>query len=495
MEQIIKKNGLLYTKDLHTVLGVDIESNEFDGRIPFGAHYIDDEVFTECPYEKIDLTDSIVGIGVALFKDSKRLKSVKLPEKVEELPPYLFSGCSALEKVKMPNMVYSFPEGLFQGCSSLRDVPFRAGIKELPDYVLEGCSSLLSLVIPPTVERISKRAVADCSKLMSLVLPASVTYIDESAFDGCTNIHNIRVSEDNKIFFVSEEDGCLYERTAQGDKLRLAVKGVEAVQIKLFKDNVDDENEPFFTNEDFEEEDDDFSAEIEAGSDEESCTQEPCAEVAPVQNAVNQQMPESEVEKYEDEEIAAASGLESVMPNVAEDTVDEIIESSNQPIEEDDDNGPAVTVKISDTKTLAILDAVQFSKIIECEPEGTPPSDSDLFVISEVLENSDAEKSFTRKLESVAKRFAQLKDFKRIFFLYGLPIEDAEFEEFFKMYVSDRNVVFACEAASPSTLSAYGKRICELSRISLSHEDLVEQKKNINNKNDILIKLVIQDKK
>ena len=143
MEQIVRKNGLLYTPDLHTVLGVDIETDEFKGRIPFGAHYVDEEVFTECPYEKIDLPDSVLGIGVALFKDSPNLKSVRLPEKVTELPPYLFSGCTSLVKVKMPNVVYSFPEGLFQNCSSLPEIPFRAGIRELPQFVFQGCSSLL----------------------------------------------------------------------------------------------------------------------------------------------------------------------------------------------------------------------------------------------------------------------------------------------------------------------------------------------------------------
>ena len=90
MEQIVRKNGLLYTPDLHTVLGVDVETDEFKGRIPFGAHYVDEEVFTECPYEKIDLPDSVVGIGVALFKDSPNLKSVRLPEKVTDAQCCLF---------------------------------------------------------------------------------------------------------------------------------------------------------------------------------------------------------------------------------------------------------------------------------------------------------------------------------------------------------------------------------------------------------------------
>ena len=488
MEQIVRKNGLLYTPDMHTVIGVDTETDEFKGRIPFGAHYIDEEVFTECPYEKMDIPDSVVGIGVALFKDSPNLKSVKLPEKVTELPPYLFSGCRSLTRVKMPNVVYSFPEGLFQNCSSLEDIPFRAGIRELSPYVCEGCSSLVSLVIPPTVEYIQERAAADCTKLATVVLPEALRELDPSAFDGCPNIHSIRISEDNPRFYVSEIDGCLYERTSSGDKLRLSVAGFEKPVVNLYKENVDDETESFFTDEDLYEDDDVFSAEIPAGD----------ADAEP---------------DLIDREIAAASGLETVQDNIAEDTIDEIGSSSkpagsvsqeellnlfgggsSEHAEEEDDS--AVTVKITDSKTNAILESVGLSRVIECEPAGEPPADSDLFVIAEILDDSQgSSKSFTKKLEAVAMRFAQIKDFKRIFMIYGLPVDNDEFMEFYKLYVSNRNVVFACQASNASELSEYGRKICEYSRIDISAAALAEQKKNITIKNNTLIKLVLKDKK
>ena len=504
MEQIVRKNGLLYTPDLHTVLGVDVEAGVFTGRVPFGAHYIDEEVFTECPYEKMELPESVKGIGAALFKDSPNLKVVKLPEKVTELPPYLFSGCRALERVKMPNVVYEFPEGLFQNCSSLADIPFRAGIRELSPFVFEGCSSLVSLVVPPTVERIRERAAADCTGLVTVVLPKSLMELDETAFDGCPNIRNIRISEDNPVFYVSEQDGCLYERTEEGDKLRLKVAGAQISQVSFIKENVDeeasgDEIDQFFTDEDFYEEDDDFSAEIPAGDEDEA---------APEVEVEAEPEPAAEPDLL-DREIAAASGLETVEEQITQDTVDEIIPDKGASVSteelanlfggpapaQEEEADVAVTVKISDSKTQAILDSVEFSKIIECKPKGEPPADSDLFVIAEILagKKKTAKKAFTKKLEAVSKKFAKIQDYKRIFMLYGLPVDNDEFMEFFKLYVSNRNVVFACEAASPSTLSDYAKKICEYSRISFAHEDLMEQKQNISSKNDTLIKLIIRD--
>ena len=264
----VNKNGLVYTEDMKTLVAIDSESHAFTGRVPFGVRYIDDEVFADCFFETITLPDSIEQLGVCLFQNSKRLFKVKLPSGITELPPYLFSGCSALQVVSMPTVLNSFPEGLFYGCSAMLEIPFRAGIKELPESVFEGCSSIKSLVIPETVTKISSRAAAGCTDLVTVVLPASLYELADDAFEGCTSIRNIRISEDNKLFYVSEDDGCLYERTANGDVCRLKIAQIQQQQVFFFKDNVDDENEPFFTDESFDEEDETFSSEVGATDEE-----------------------------------------------------------------------------------------------------------------------------------------------------------------------------------------------------------------------------------
>ena len=36
MNDFIKKNGLIYSEDLKTLVGIDFENNTFMGRVPFG---------------------------------------------------------------------------------------------------------------------------------------------------------------------------------------------------------------------------------------------------------------------------------------------------------------------------------------------------------------------------------------------------------------------------------------------------------------------------
>lgn len=554
----VNKNGLVYTEDMKTVVAIDSESHAFTGRVPFGVRYIDDEVFADCFFETITLPDSIEQLGVCLFQNSKRLFKVKLPSGITELPPYLFSGCSALQVVSMPTVLNSFPEGLFYGCSAMLEIPFRAGIKELPESVFEGCSSIKSLVIPETVTKICSRAAAGCTDLVTVVLPASLYELADDAFEGCTSIRNIRISEDNKLFYVSEDDGCLYERTANGDVCRLKIAQLQQQQISFFKDNVDDENEPFFTDESFDEEDETFSSEVGATDEERGFVEIGVAdeELAIANTAksdydVVEELPECDAEEEVSElepilepindagekDMANENDVDDMLADIMNDEKARNEVQSNVAIDDresqvlsnmmdvmNDKPAPAKDVKISEEelenlfashekqetdtfvkeedldsdekegKLKILIDSARVSKVIECQPATEPLTEPDLFVIAEItVTNENGEEAFTEKLEKCCHRFAQAQDLKRVVLLAGLPVENEEFVQFYKHFISYKNVVLACDAASPSKLSDYARKICELSRINLTKEALTDQRKKVSIKNDSLIKLVIQD--
>ncbi len=519
MGSYIKKNGLLYSEDLHTVLGVDDTSTDFTGRVPFGAHKIDDDVFSECPYESISLPDSVKELGNCLFENSKALEKVKLPSGVTELPPYLFSGCSALTKVTMPNSVTAFPEGLFKNCESLPEIPFRAGITVLAESVFEGCKSLKSLVVPNTVKRIESKAAAGCSSLESVVFPSCIEYIAPDAFDGCTALHNIRVEGEGGLFYVGEEDGCLYEAADEGDRIVLRAGGVRGASVSFFKDNADEISAGLSESDEEEFEDDDtFSAEIGA-SDEE-------AEFMQVKESDNKE--QGDIKNMEDNAVdsmlADIMGEEKERNAVSEDIAvsaaeTEILsETMSVMADSTQGNDPAVTndeleklfakneeaelathntdnPDVLEGKSQILTDSVELFKIIECEPSGEMPEDPELFVIAEKLAKDDSGKDdFSKKLVACCKTFARIQDYKKIIMIYGLPLDNDEFVQFFKLFIAKKNVILACEAESPSKLSDYGKKICDYARISLKKEDLAEQRRSASVKTKTLVKLVIRDK-
>ena len=538
MGSYIKKNGLLYSEDGYTVIGVDDTSNEFNGRVPFGAHKIDDDVFSDCPYESISLPDSVTELGNCVFENSKALEKIKLPSGLTELPPYLFSGCSALTKVNMPNSVSAFPEGFFKDCQSLPEIPFRAGLTLLPESVFEGCKSLKSLVIPNTVKRIESRAVAGCTSLESVVFPAGLEYLAPDAFAGCDAIHNIRIDGESGLFYIGEEDGCLYEAADEGDRIVLKVNGSRGSSVSFFKDNADELSAGLSESEEEELEDDDtFSAEIGASDEEadfiqdDKTTENSFVESAPEpvfdtksaseekedsqnmednavdsmladimgeekeRNAVSEEVAVSEKEtEILSETMSVMSASSQSTNNVAiTDSELEKLFAKNEETEmaSHKDDNPDVL----DSKAQILTDSVEKSIIIECEPAGDIPDEPELFVIAEKLaKNADGAEDFSAKLVTCSKSLARIHDFKRIIMLYGLPLDNDEFTQFFKHFIMRKNVMLACEAESPSKLSEYGKKICELARISLNKEDLEEQRHSASLKTKTLVKLVIRDK-
>lgn len=519
MSDYVKKNGLLYSSDLHTVIGVDDTSAEFTGRIPYGAHAIDDEVFTDCPYESVSIPDSVRHLGNCLFENSKALEKVKLPSSITELPPYLFSGCSALTKVTMPNELAELPEGLFKDCVSLTEIPFRAGIKVLPENVMAGCTSVRSLILPNTVTSIGPMAVAGCTGLTSVVLPASIQVIAANAFEGCTALNSIRIEGENELFYVSEEDGCLYMRTEDGDNLVIKLAGVQNKGVSFYKENVDDE--PIEESEDEDMEDDDTFYTTEIGAMDEEL--EKFDDTKDIVNSEVKKMEDNNIDSMladimgaekersavtedvgiSDAESAVLSETMAVMGNstqgsnngaVSNEELAMLFEKHEEQVEAEKSDTEEVSDGL-DSKAQILMDSVAVSKLLEFEPAGEVAEDPDLFVIAEkTITDADGNPAFTPKLISCCKTFARIHDFRHVILLSGLPLDNDEFMQFYHHYITRKNVILACDAASPSLLSDYCKTVCEESRISLNKDELNEQRKCITIKTNTLIKFVIKDK-
>lgn len=499
-QSYIIKNGLIYTPDLRTVIGVDVESGTFNGRVPFGAHFIDDEVFSECPYENVSLPDSIEKLGNNLFSGSKNLKSIKLPSYIDELPSYMLSNCTSLVKVTMPTQILGFGEGLFNGCTSLEEIPFRAGVEEIPENFCSGCTSVKSLVIPNGVTKINSCAAAFCTSLKAIVLPATLEYLADDAFKGCVAIQNIRVDGDNEKFFV-KDDGCLYEKTATGEKLKVAVSGAIQQDVSFYSENVDEVTaDPFFTNEDNDEVDDTFSAEVEATAEEENSLSDA------VNDILNEEKSRSEVCSDVSVSVSELEMLSTTMEALSDNTQT----TKSSAVTEDElaclSMGSDTPESISeigvesadkdkiDSKTSILMSSAQFSKVIDCKPEDEPTASGELYVIAEnTVKDGFGVETFTPKLELCCKTFAHIQNFRRVILLKGLPLNNEEFVQFYYHFMASKNVILACNAKGPSSMSDYAKAVCEQSRISLDRNELADQRKRISIKNDMLIKLVIQD--
>jgi len=485
MSDITSKNGLLYKDNLHTLIGIDIDDNSFTGRVPFGVHDIDDNVFANTSFQSYSIPDSVKHIGFNLFENCKNAESIRLPGNLSELTPYMFSGCKKLVKVSMPNVVTEFPEAIFMNCESLTEVPFRTDIAYIGAKAFLGCASFKNIVFPETVQIIESQAFALCSGLESIVLGSNVSEIADDAFAGCTALCHIRLAEDNQYFSLND-DGCVVRNS--DNKIVIALAVSQKTEVTFVENTNSDEKLAVWIDAEDEEseEDDTFSAEIGAGDEEViSMGAEPMNEI--------EKEPEDILSSIMNQNSTGEQTSESSSPvSVSMDELAGVVDAMNA------ENGTytedAAEKKAREKNLKILCENVSFSKVVDFPSKGLPATTSDLYVFAEELVDSEDGKSVTPKLKKCCEALANIHDLKKIIYLSGLPVDNDEFLMFLENTLKRQHVLVACTATNPESLSDYSKKICQAAQISMERGEILDQRKKAGIKNPGTIKLIVQDK-
>ena len=107
----------------------EVKSNAFDGAKTLQS------------FNFADITD----LGSYAFRSCQTLKSVELP-KISSMSWYCFNGCSSLTTVKMGDKITDIPSDAFSSCSSLEEVVMGSSIRELGNSCFYSSSGKLKRV-------------------------------------------------------------------------------------------------------------------------------------------------------------------------------------------------------------------------------------------------------------------------------------------------------------------------------------------------------------
>lgn len=149
------------------------------------------------------------------------VKSVALPDTLQEIGDYAFAGssvetvymggtpsigdyafanCRMLEVIDgrganfynkgLPKGISNIGEGAFLNCVSLSSLEL-SWMSYLPDRLFEGCTSLDNIVLWESYQKIGKKAFSSCSNLKSIEFSPNITEIKEYAFEKCTGLISI----------------------------------------------------------------------------------------------------------------------------------------------------------------------------------------------------------------------------------------------------------------------------------------------------------------
>lgn len=156
--------------------------------------------------KRIEISDSVTGIGDEAFYGCTSLTSVKIGDFVTAIGIAAFGNCTSLTSVEIGAFLTSLGAAAFGGCTSLTNITvdknnrvfqsidgnvYSKNGKRLIQYAVGKTDSFFTL--PSGVTAIGDRAFYTCDRLTSIAIPSSVTSIGDEAFSACRELTNVTV--------------------------------------------------------------------------------------------------------------------------------------------------------------------------------------------------------------------------------------------------------------------------------------------------------------
>lgn len=144
----------------------------------------------------LDIPDSVITIGEASVEQTSALKQLILrgddTTKQKELKNYAFAH-SGVVKIELSNTVIKIGVQAFQDCQKLVEVSFadNMAISEFGNNVFADCIALKSIAMPKTYFKVPSGTFWGASNLEVVTLPACISAIEANAFNGCVSLATI----------------------------------------------------------------------------------------------------------------------------------------------------------------------------------------------------------------------------------------------------------------------------------------------------------------
>lgn len=103
-----------------------------------------------------------------------------------------FMNRTGLKKISIPDSVTTIGAYAFEGCSALEDVTFGKGLEYIETYAFTGCSSLREIRIASALA-IYDYAFKDCTGLELAVLPDGCEALAGRIFENCTSLRSVKL--------------------------------------------------------------------------------------------------------------------------------------------------------------------------------------------------------------------------------------------------------------------------------------------------------------
>ena len=146
---------------------------------------------------KNNWTNNALYINKNLIKvDSSYKGDFKVQKGTRLIADTAFDFCENITSVTVPDSVVVIGVEVFRACKSLSTVEILGSITQVSDYMFYSCTSLKTVKLPDSIECIGRNAFGCCYSLSQIILPAKLTIIGAYAFSFCENLKVIHIPKD-----------------------------------------------------------------------------------------------------------------------------------------------------------------------------------------------------------------------------------------------------------------------------------------------------------
>jgi len=125
-------------------------------------------------------------LGDKLFKNHTELESIEIPSTVTQIGGFVFDGCENLKSIKLPeNLDDMWQYALTRMAIETIEIP--GSLKEIIPFTFNQCKKLKTVYLNPGTKHIHGMAFKDCTALTDIYIPENTT-VHEKAFEGCNEV-------------------------------------------------------------------------------------------------------------------------------------------------------------------------------------------------------------------------------------------------------------------------------------------------------------------
>ena len=134
--------------------------------------------------DKFIIPEGVKKIGTSAFEGSE-IKSITLPETLEEIGNYAFEDCNNLTELNLSQKVKKLGEGAFSFCGKLKTVKCGAGLREIGKDCFDECENISKVEFNEGLKTIGESSFNECN-IDKLNFKNGLEKIGDNAFSGAS---------------------------------------------------------------------------------------------------------------------------------------------------------------------------------------------------------------------------------------------------------------------------------------------------------------------